>query len=445
MKKRILSVALAVTMATGLFTGCGPSTETKERDYITLDGLEKSFKEGMTLELTEENVELLVWESMLGPDQFIREAGDWFTQLYPNIKIKYINVESTEASSKISLDGPAGNGPDLFATAHNNMGAMAKSATIEPVPESQRAYMENNCSPEALQGATMNSSKGESTLYGYPVSVETYALFYNKALISEENVPKTMADMVAYIKNFSADSANKGKRAFLFDSKNAYYNVMFTSTPENHLYGPNGNDITNSYQNTEKAVSQITTDFLALSEAIGMKAGDMDYKSNDSAFANGKLAMNISGAWNIKTFKEDGNIDFGITSIPSLTGSENPPTNFMGVRCMYVSAYSKHKTEAQAFAEFLMTKEMQKLRCEITSTMPSRNDVYADIEDPVVKGYMDGLLKQIKHSYPMPSMSEASLFWSAFEAAYSNIWNGDTTDIQGELDKANKTATKKPK
>ena len=439
MKKRILSVALAVTMAAGLFTGCGPSKkETEERDYITVEGLKESFKTNLQINTTDK-IELVVWESLLGPDQFIQEAGEWFTQLYPNITIKYINVESSEANSKIVLDGPAGNGPALFACAHATIGKMAAQAAIEPVPESEIENVKASVTAEALQGATLNDSKGNSVLYGYPVSVETYALFYNKEMISEAEIPKTMADMVAYIKEFKADSNNKGKEAFLMDSDNAYYTVMFTSTPDNHLYGPNGNDITATYQNTEAAVAQITNDFLPLSEAIGMKSGDMDYKNNDSLFSNKKLAMNISGAWNIKVYEEDG-VDFGITSIPSLTGSENPPTNFMGVRCMFVSAYSNHKNEAEAFAEFLLTKEMQKLRCEITSTMPSRDDVYADIEDPKVKEYMEGLQKQIAHSYPMPNMPEASLYWSAFEAAMGNIWNGNTTDIQGELDKANKSS-----
>ena len=43
----------------------------------------------------------------------------------------------------------------------------------------------------------------------------------------------------------------------------------------------------------------------------------------------------------------------------------------------------------------------------------------------------------------MPNMAQASLFWTAFESAFANIWNGETTDIQAELDTANKSATKK--
>lgn len=442
MKKRILSVALATAMAASLFAGCGPEEEKKAvGEYITVEGLESSFKKNVTLPVTDEKVELIVWESLLGPDEFIVEAGKWFTKLYPNISIKFINVESTESQSKMSLDGPAGNGADLFAAPHDKCGVLALSNLALPVPEAEVEYVKNNCTEAAFQGAQLNKKDGTVTTYGYPVSVETFALFYNKDLIKEEEIPKNMGDMVTYIKEYKADSSKKAE-PFLFDSGNAYYGSMFFSTPENHLYGPNGSDIKKTYFNTEAAVKQIEENFIPLSEAIGIDSGDMAFKNNDSMFAAGKCVMNVSGAWNIKTYEEDG-VNFGITSIPSLVGSENPPVNFMGVRCMYVSAYSKHQNEAMVFAEFLMTKEMQQLRCEITSTMPARDDVLSTIRDEKVKGYMEGLNKQLQSSYPMPNMAEASKYWSPFETAMQNIWNGKVTDVAGELNKADETATLK--
>lgn len=437
MKKRILSVALVVAMATTMFTGCGKKTSEGDKLIKNIDVEAIDFKPGQ--ELTSDKIELTVWESSAGPDEFIEAAGKCFTKLYPNITIKYVNVESTDANSKIVLDGPSGNGPDLFATAHNNAGVMAASASIEPVSDADKAVVEKSCNASALAGATLNKADGTSQLYGYPVSVETYALFYNKDLIKESEIPTTMSDLVTYIQNFS--NPDKNVQPFLFDAGNAYYSVMFTSTPTIHLYGENGNDIKETYMNSKESVAQMA-DFVALAKAIGQKAGDIDYKHNDALFGAGQLVMNISGAWNIKTFKENG-INFGITSIPSMTGSTNPPANFMGVRCMFVSAYSEHKAEAAAFAEFLMTKEMQALRCELTSTMPARDDVLDMIDDPEIKEYMEGLNKQIAYSYPMPNMAQASLFWTAFASAYSNIWNGETTDIQAELDTADKSATKK--
>lgn len=434
MKKRILASALVITMAATAFTGCGRKSTATEVTKFNVADIKFETQQEVN---TTDKIELVVWESLDGPDEFIEEAGKYFTQLYPNITIRYVNVESTDANAKIVMDGPGGNGPDLFATAHNNAGVMAAGAHIEPIPDSEKDIVAASCTASALQGATLNMADGSSTLYGYPVSVETYALFYNKALISESEIPATMEDLVTYINGY-----NNGKvQPFLFDAGNAYYSVMFTSTPDNHLYGPSGNDITNTYMNTEAAVNQMA-DFKALAEAIGQKAGDIDYKHNDALFGSQELVMDISGAWNIKTFEENG-VDFGIAPIPAMSGTSTPPTNFMGVRCMFVSAYSTHKPEAIAFAEFMMTKEMQQLRCEITSTMPARDDVLENINNDKIKDYMDGLSKQIEHSYPMPNMSQASLFWSAFASAYSNIWNGEVTDIQEELNKADKAATKK--
>ena len=355
MKKRILSVALVVAMATTMFTGCGKKSDKEVKNAVSdIDVKSIDFKTNQ--QLTSDKVELTIWESSAGPDKFIEAAGECFTKLYPNITIKYVNVESTDANSKIVLDGPGGNGPDLFATAHNNTGVMAASASIAPIPDSEKEIVSSSCSASALAGATLNKADGTSQLYGFPVSVETYALFYNKDLIKEEEIPKTMSDLVTYIQNYDKKD---GIQPFLFDAGNAYYSVMFTSTPTTHLYGENGNDIKNTYMNSKESVAQMA-DFTALAKAINQKSGDIDYKHNDSLFAAGQLVMNVSGAWNIRTFEESG-INFGITSIPALTGSTNPPTNFMGVRCMFVSSYSKHQPEAIAFAEFLMTKEMQAL------------------------------------------------------------------------------------
>lgn len=435
MKKRILSVALAAAMVATAFTGCGKKDS--GREHTDFDASSIDFK--TNLELTKDNIELVVWESTAGPDQFIQEAGKKFTELYPNIKIKYVNVESTDANSKIAMDGPAGTGPDLFATAHNNSGVMAKGGYIEPVPESEIDIVKASCNESAFTGATLNLSDGTSTVYGYPVSVETYALFYNRAYVKDEEVPKTMEELLTFMEEFK--KSNPDVEPFLFDAGNAYYSVMFTSSPTNHLYGEKGNDVTNTYMATDEAVAQME-DFTKLSKAIGLKAGDISYTANDALFSTGDLAMNISGAWNIPTF-EDAGIDFGITTIPALTGSSQPPTNFMGVRCMFVSAYSNHKNEAAAFAEFLMTKEMQQLRCELTATLPARDDVLDSVTDENIKKNLSGISEQIKYSYPMPSMPNASLFWSAFGTAYGNIWNGEVTDVKSELTKANDTATKK--
>lgn len=434
MKKKIMAVALVVTMAASMFSGCGAKAKSQKAIDV------KGFEPGIEIDKSK-NIELTVWESNLGPDEFIKQAGASFTKLYPNIKIKYVNVESADAQTKIALDGPGGNGPDLFAAAHNIMGALVAGGYVSPVPDELTENIKGYVSESAVQGATLNDKKsGTTAMYAYPVSVETYALFYNKKLVDEKDVPKTTDDLLTFIESYKKDHKADESRPFVMDAGNAYYSVMFTNTDENHLYGMDGSDITKTYMNTDAAVKNLQT-FVKLSKAVDMPSEDLATKYCDAMFLEGKAAMTITGAWNIKNF-EDKKVDFGITTLPSLPGVDHPPISFEGVRCMYVSSYSKHQNEAAAFAEFLETPEMQKLRYELTGTLPAAD---IDIDDP--NGYMKGMNEQIKYSYPMPNISQASLFWSAFGSAYSNIWNGktkgDDASILEELNAANQTATKK--
>lgn len=432
MRRRIMAVALVVTMAATMFSGCGKKKTTTEAVEVS------NFNPDVEID-TKNNIELTVWESTEGPDEFIQAAGASFTKLYPNITIKYVNVESADAQTKIALDGPSGNGPDLFAAAHNIMGALVAGGYVKEIPDAVASTVKDAVDESAAKGATLfDSESGEGTMYGYPVSVETYALFYNKALIKDDEVPTTMDDLLSFIDSYD----NGDVHPFVFDAGNAYYSVMFTNTDDNHLYGPDGSDITKTYMNTDDAVKNLQT-FVKLSKAVNMPTEDISTKYCDSMFIEGNTAMTISGAWNIKTF-EDSGIDFGIAPIPSLPGYDHPAVTFEGVRCMYVSAFSEHENEAAAFGEFLTTPEMQKLRYDCTGTVPS-SDIQIDDEN----GYIVAMKEQLKYAYPMPNMSQASLFWSAFGSAYANIWNGDVgsddASILGELDAANQTATKKGK
>lgn len=430
MRKKIMAVTLVVTMAASMFSGCGKSKSTSEAVEV------KNFDPGIEID-TESKIELTVWESTGGPDEFIEAAGESFTKLYPNITIKYVNVESADAQTKIALDGPSGNGPDLFAAAHNIMGALVAGGYVSEIPAGVDEKVKGYVIDSAAQGATLvDSESGEAKMYGYPVSVETYALFYNKDIIKDEEVPKTMDDLLTYIEGFDKKDVNP----FVFDAGNAYYSVMFTNTDENHLYGTEGNDLTNTFMNTDDAVKNLQT-FVKLSKAVDMPTEDISTKYCDAMFLEGKAAMTITGAWNIKPFS-DAKINFGITTIPSLPDYDHPPITFQGVRCMYVSGFSEHQNEAAAFGEFLGTPEMQKLRYDLTGTVPA-----ADIEVDDENGYIAAMNAQLEYSYPMPNNAQASKFWTPFGSAYANIWNGkvdgDDASIKAELDAANQTAIKK--
>lgn len=368
---------------------------------------------------TDGTVTLTVWESTNGPDEFIRQAGAKYTEIHPNVKIKYVNVELGDSVNQIALDGPAGKGADIFAAPHDRLGSLVSGGHV--LPAKNLDEIKSKALSSCIKALTYNG-----TTYGYPVSAETSALFYNKKLISENEVPKTWEDLAAFAKDFN--SKNPGKRGFVMNMGEAYYTVIFTTENGNRLFGKDGNDGTKTYINTPDAVDGMKF-FQSLRSALDVPAADLDTAIIDGAFQSGSAALHITGLWNVKPFEEAG-IEFGVAPLPSLPGDSTPAANFSGTRAMFVSAYTEHPDEANDFAAFLVSDEMQTLRFELTGALPSTN---ITVESP----YMAGFSKQLEYSFPMPSIPEIALFWEAMNNASKNIWDG--ADVQKELDACDRT------
>lgn len=408
MRKKLLASALVLALGCVTVAGCSNKDN---------NGGSKNDNSSASGELTADEVTLTVWESTLGPDKFIEQAGEKFTELHPNIKIEYVNVEVGDSTSQIALDGPAGVGPDLFAAPHDKLGELVSGGYVLPT-----------ANPDEVQETVLSSCSSALTydgkMYGYPVSAETYTLFYNKDLIDEADVPTTWEDLKTFAKDFN--DKNSGKYGFMMDVGNGYYSIIFTTSEDNRLFGPDGSDTTNTNINSEASKEGMEF-FQGLREILDVPSADLATATCDGAFAEGNVALYITGLWNVSSFTDSG-LNFGVASLPSLPGNDEPCASFSGTRAMFVSAYTDHQAEAEAFAEFLLTEEMQQLRFELTGSLPSIN---CEVDSP----YIEGFLKQLDYAFPMPSIPQMAKFWDAMNAASANIWDG--ADVSQELDACN--------
>ncbi|MBQ8591172.1 MAG: maltose ABC transporter substrate-binding protein [Lachnospiraceae bacterium] len=428
MKRKVLATLLSVALVATALVGCGSTEEAPVEEAATEEVAEEAPAEEVATEevaeeapaeesaLTTEDITLTVWESTAGPDEFIKQAGAAFTEKYPNITIEYVNVEVGDSTGQIALDGPAGVGPDVFAAPHDKLGELVSGGFVLPTENPDEVAA-------SVLGACASAVKYDGTMYGYPVSAETYSLFYNKDLIAEEDVPTTWEDLAAFAKEFNAN--NDGKYGFMMDVGNGYYTIIFTTSNDNLLFGPDGTDTTKTNINSEASVSGMTF-FQTLRESLDVPAADLTTSAGDGAFAAGNVALYITGPWNVATFADAG-INFGVTTLPALPGNTEPAASFSGTRTMQVSAFTEYPAEAAAFAAFLITPEMQQLRYELTGALPS---VDITLDDP----YSAGFVAQLDYAFPMPSIPQMGKFWDAMNAASANIWDG--ADVQAELDAA---------
>lgn len=412
--RRFLALILSLVMVLFVFAGCG-----KEAEPISASDTPKASQEATASpesESPKEPVTLKVWESDGPEKEFIEEMAAAYMKENPHVTIIVEPVSNVDAVQRLQLDGPAGVGADIFAAPHDKLGEMITSGIIL-----ENAYADQV--KEAMVDAAITATSYEGKLYGYPIGVETYALFYNKKLVS--NPPETWDDVKEFCKQFNDKS--QGKYGIVWDVDDPYFSYMFLSGYGANLFGPEGTDKSQHMINSEEAIKGMEYFQNFRKECLNVDAADLTGDFMNAGFQNGTIAMVITGPWSIASYREAG-VDFGVTTLPKLPGSNTPPQSFSGIRALYVSAFTKYPEEAQKFVNYLVSKEALLKRYEITNQIPPRKDIQISDEAH------DGILAQFVYSKPMPSIPAMNTYWSVMGSAYANIWNGN--DIRTELDLA---------
>lgn len=359
---------------------------------------------------------LKVWESAGAEKTFTNEAIKAFKKVMPKVSVKFEPVESTDARSKIELDGPAGVGADVFVAPHDHITALVQGGHVLPVDDAE-SYMKDFL-PMAKVAATYNGK-----VYGYPLAAESNVLFYNKALIP--TAPKTWEEVIAFAKTFNKKAENK--YAIVWEVGNAYTGYTFLASFGAPLFGPNGDDRKQHNLNSAGAIEGLTYFQNLRNQILDIPASDGTGDFCNAEFTEGKAAMVITGPWKINDYKKAG-INFGMTTMPAFPGKSQPASTFSGVRLAFVSSYSKFPDQAKAFAKFITSKEMLQRRYELTDQIPPRKDTNVKNE------YSKAVMEQLKYAQPMPTISQVGTFWNAMGSCFSGIWDGD--DVTTALNSA---------
>jgi arabinogalactan oligomer/maltooligosaccharide transport system substrate-binding protein len=362
---------------------------------------------------------LLIWESK-EERPFVEEIAKQFTEKY-NIPVKMDEVGAGDQVNKLTTDGPAGIGADVVLFPHDNLGKAVSAGLVIPNDTFGDVSIEEN-SEVAVTGASY-----DGILYGYPRSIETYAMFYNKDLVASP--PATFDEVKAFAKTFNDVAANK--YAFMWDVGNFYFSYPFLATTGGYVFGSNGSDKNDIGLNNDGAITGATYFASLQKEVLPLKSGDVTYDLKKGLFTSGALAMNIDGPWAIGDIRNSG-INFGVAPIPSIDG--NPSVSFSGIKAWYVNSYTKYPNAARLFARFASTQEAQLLNFELTGAIPSNKQA---VLDPKVKDneVVNGFVQQFQHSQPMPSIPEMGGVWGPIGASLSEIWN-DGKDPKAALDTA---------
>lgn len=365
---------------------------------------------------------LKVWESK-GPEfKWIEYVGQKFEEKY-GVKVTAEAVAMTETTRRLEQDGPVGAGADVIVLPHDNMGQGIISGVLMP-----NFLTEDRIKSEFFDSAVQAVTGTDGQMYGFPLSIETYVLFYNKNLLP--NGVKSFEELREWDKANKFTNKEANKFAFVWELVNLYYGHSFIATNGGYLFGNDGKDKNDLGVNNAGAIKGIEN-MITLKDMSVDNPSDISYDSMMGLFREEKIAAILNGPWAIEGLNKAG-VNFGIQTIPTLNGGDLNP--FSGVRMLGVSTYTQYPQAAQLFAEFATSDEMLMKRYEMTKQIPPVKKL-AEKEEIATNPFVNPILEQAKKSTPMPSIPEMGLMWEPLSAALNDTYMGTATPKEA-LDRA---------
>lgn len=390
-------------------------------------GPKESSESGANEKETTGTKELIVWED-IEKEEGIKDAVAKFEKEH-DVTVKVVEKAYAQQIEDLRLDGPAGTGPDVLTMAGDQIGTAVTEGLIKELKVDegvQAIYTES-----ALQ-----SQMVEGKIYGLPKAVETTLLYYNKDIISEDELPKTLDEWYEKSKELTKD----GNYGFLALFDQIYYAQSILGGYGGYIFGTDGNGIYDSTDvglNNEGAIegAEYIQKFYKEGLFPAGIIGEQGINVLESLFTEGKAAAIISGPWNLEPFKKAG-VNYGVTKLPELSNGENMSA-FVGVKSYNVSAYSKNAELAEKFVEFITNEENSKTRYEVTQEVPA---VKALAEDPVVKESeaAQAVAEQSQFSELTPNIPEMNEVWTPADSALQTIATGKA-EPKDALDQAVET------
>ncbi len=332
-----------------------------------------------------------------------------------DVTIKVVEKAYGGQIEDLRLDGPAGTGADVITIPGDQIGTAVTEGLLKELDVDQATQ-------DIYTDSAMQSQIVDGKVYGLPKAVEAQILYYNKALISEEDLPTTTDEWLEYSTSVAGDDqfgllALWDQIYYAQGVLSGYGGYVFVTNDDG---GFNAEDIGLANDGAIEGAEYIQQFYDSGVFPSGI-VGEQGINVLDSLFTEGKAAAVISGPWNLAPYEEAG-IDYGVKELP-LLGNGAHMGSFIGVKSYNVSSYSKNAELAEEFVKFISNEENAKVRYEKTLEVPA---VEALAEDPTVKESESAtaIATQSQYAELTPGITAMNSVWEPIDAALQTIATG---------------------
>lgn len=373
-----LRAAAGVALVVSMLSGCAPASSSKT---ITL------------------------WHPWGGAElTALKEAIKAYQAENPDTEIIALQVPSDRLQDKYLRSAAANGGPDLLIGATDWIGKFAQSEVVAPlddqIPEPQL---------QRYQNVALSALRYKGKLYALPESLETVALYYNKAMLPS-GPPKTIESLFV-----RANSRDYWSGDYLLA-----YNTQFYFTA-GYLFGWGGKLLDAEGQSRVDSPGAVRwLGFLKEMREHPRFAAKSDYGYADALFRERKAAMTINGPWALGDYQQVLGKDLGVATLP-MVEEMVPAMPFVGIKCMMFNPNSTGARREQAldFANYFTSASNMTRMLEIAGHVPAIKGISIPDDHPLA-----AFERQAKWGTPLPPDPEMKEVWTPMDKAIEEVLTG---------------------
>jgi maltose-binding protein MalE len=339
---------------------------------------------------------LVIWHAWSGSEQAaLKGIIHRYEATHPGYSVTALPVPFNQLRNKFLTAAAANGGPDLVIGNVDWLGELHAAQVIRPLDGWLNAERRQRFLPTALRALQVGSDT-----YAVPESVESVAMYYNKALL-----PKAPTAMEALMTAPVPAGVNRL----------AIRTNFFFTAPWYLGYGGRLFDAQGQLALDEKAGSQYLGWLGKLMATPGVGGKD-DYSYMDSLFREGKAAAIINGPWALADYQKALGGKLGIALLPALPGGV-PARPFVGLKCVIANDNTppSHRPVVDGFLDVLTAPESA-LALSAAGHIPVQ---------PALAGQLPPeqrvFLEQAAHGEPLPNLTAMGMVWEPMDKAIAAV------------------------
>ncbi|MBQ6492302.1 MAG: sugar-binding protein [Erysipelotrichaceae bacterium] len=387
--KKLLTLSIVVLMALAMLVGC-------------------SSKGGDEPAPTDEKVAATV--TVWGPQEdqsddngkWLQTMCEQFAAAHPEWELTFNYGVCSEGDAKTNVGTDPSAAADVYMFANDQIPDLLKAGALAELGGNTVAAIKANNS-----NTTVNTVSYNGSVYGVPFTGNTWFMYYDKSVFSEEDI-KSLDAML-----------EKGRVAFPME--NSWYIASFYVANGCTLFGADGGDAAAGIDfGGDKAVA--VTDYLVdLVANPNFVNGDVSTGTDISAF--------FSGDWDYQKAKDSYGDNLGVAASPSYTldGELKQMKAFAGSKAVGVNPttalYGEHPEIAVALAAYLGGTEAQQAHFDFREVIPTDSNINVG-DNALAKAKMDTMGYA---SIVQPLQDNMGLYWGPAESMGKEIVAGSVT------------------